>query len=93
MNFINYVMSQKVIKAGRLRWLGQLCRMQDQNPCKKLTLHKTESTRRLEGPAFRWLDSVEEDLKKMVIRSWRRKLQNGDQWTGIIKGAKVHRGL
>jgi hypothetical protein len=51
-----------VIKAGRLRWLGQLFRIQEQNPCRKLTLHKPEITRRAGRPAIRWLDSVE-DLK------------------------------
>jgi hypothetical protein len=30
----------KMIKGGRLRWLGQLLRMQEQKPCRKLTLHK-----------------------------------------------------
>jgi hypothetical protein len=35
----------KVIKVGWLRWLGHLFRMQEQNPCRKLTLHKPEGTR------------------------------------------------
>jgi hypothetical protein len=28
----------KVIKVGRWRWLGELLRMQEQKPCRKLTL-------------------------------------------------------
>jgi hypothetical protein len=28
----------KVTKVGRLRWLGHLFRMHEQNPCRKLTL-------------------------------------------------------
>jgi hypothetical protein len=32
----------KVIKVGRLRLLGHLIKMQEQNPCKKLTLMKPE---------------------------------------------------
>jgi hypothetical protein len=34
----------KVFQVGRLRWLGHLSRMQEQNPCRKLTLHKPEGT-------------------------------------------------
>jgi hypothetical protein len=28
----------KVVKAGRLRWLGHLFRSEDMNPCRKLIL-------------------------------------------------------
>jgi hypothetical protein len=38
----------KVFKVGRLRslkWFGHLLRTQEQNPCRKLTLHKPEGTR------------------------------------------------
>jgi hypothetical protein len=83
----------KVIKVGRLRWLGHLFRMQEQNPCRTLTLHKPEGTRRGGRPDIRWLDSVEEDLKTMGVRNWRRKTQDLDQCRAIVKEAKVHHGL
>ena len=60
----------KVIKMGRLRWLGQLFRMQELEPCRKLTHLKPESTRRVGKPKLRWLESVEEDLKKMGVKYW-----------------------
>jgi hypothetical protein len=34
----------KVFKSGRLRWLGHLFIIQEQNPCRKLTLHKPKGT-------------------------------------------------
>lgn len=37
----------KVIKVGRLGLLGHLFRMQEENPCRKLNLHKQEVTRRV----------------------------------------------
>jgi hypothetical protein len=81
LNFINDIMNQivKVIKVGRLRWLGQLFRMQEQGPCRKLTLHKAEATRREDRPAVRWLDSDEEDFTTTDVRNWRRKPQDRDQ--------------
>jgi hypothetical protein len=74
----------KVNKVGRLRWLGQLCRMQEKNPCRKLNLHKPEGTRRVGRPAVRRLDSVEEGLKTADVRNWGQKSQARDQWRAII---------
>jgi len=54
----------KLVKIGRLRWLGHLFRMQKLDPFRKLTLFKPEGNRRVGKPNVRWLESVEEDLKK-----------------------------
>jgi hypothetical protein len=83
----------KIIKYGRLRWLGHLFIMQEQNPCRKLNLNKPEGTRRVGKPAVRRLDSIEGDVKIMVVRNWRRKTQDRDQWRAIAEEAKVHCGL
>jgi len=45
--------------------------MQELDPCRKLTLLKTEGTR-VGKPKLRWLESVEKDLKNMGMRNWRR---------------------
>jgi len=37
------------------------------------SLLKPEGTRRVGESILRWLESVEEDLKNMGIRNWRRK--------------------
>ena len=34
----------EMIKIGRLRWLGHLVRMQELDPCRKLTVLKPEGT-------------------------------------------------
>jgi hypothetical protein len=67
--------------------------MQEQNTCRELTLHETGDIRRLGRPAFGWLDSVEEDLKKMIVTNLRRKSQDRDQWRSIVKEARVQHGL
>jgi hypothetical protein len=83
----------KVIKVGRLRWLGQFFRMQEQNPWRKLTLLKPEGTPWVGRTAARWLDSVEEDLKKTGVWNWRRNSQNRAQWRAVVKETKVHHGV
>jgi hypothetical protein len=67
-NYVNEPYMVKVIKVRQLRWMGHLFRMQEQNPCRKLTLHKPEGTRRVGKPAIRWSDSVE-DLKTTSVRN------------------------
>lgn len=79
----------KVIKVGQLRSLGHLFRMQEQNPCRTLTLHKPEGTRRVGRPTIWWLDSVD-NLKTMGVKIWRRKSQDWDQRWAIINEVKVH---
>jgi len=60
----------KEIQFGRLRGFGRLFRMQELDPCRKLTFLKPEGTRRVEIPKVKWLESVEEDLQKMSVRNW-----------------------
>jgi hypothetical protein len=55
----------KEIKLGRLRWFGQPFRMQELDPCRKLTVLKPEGTRRVGIPKVRWIELVQEDLKKI----------------------------
>jgi hypothetical protein len=48
----------KVIKIGRFRWLGHFFRVKELDPCRKLTLLKTEGNRCAGKPQLRWLGSV-----------------------------------
>jgi len=42
---------------------------------------------------LRWLESVEEDLKKMGVENWIMKSQDREEWMTILEEAKVHREL
>jgi hypothetical protein len=42
----------KVVKMGRLKWLGNHCRMQELNPCRMLTVLKPEGTRGIGKPKW-----------------------------------------
>jgi hypothetical protein len=67
--------------------------MQELDPCRKLTDLEKEGTRRVGKPKLRWLESVEEDLKNMDLRNWRRKSQDREQWRAILEEAKLHQEL
>jgi heme oxygenase len=45
---------------------------------KKVTEWEPHSSRPVGKPRLRWLDQVEEDLKKMKVRNWREKLKIED---------------
>jgi hypothetical protein len=76
----------KVMKIVILRWLGQLCRMQEMDPCRKLTLLKTECTRLLGKPKLIWLEPVEEDLQQTGGRT-----ADVGQWTEQSGGQFLRR--
>ena len=78
----------KVVKIRRPRWLGHLFRIQELDPCRKLTLLKPEGTRCVEKPKLRCLESIEEDLKNMGVSSWRRKSRDRDGWRTILEEAE-----
>ena len=82
-----------MIELARLRWLRHVFIMRELDPCIKLTIPKPEGTRRVGKPRLRWLESVEEDLKNIGVRNWKRKSQDREQWWTIVEEAKVHQGL
>jgi hypothetical protein len=55
------------IKKVRLRWLGHVERMSEDRVIKKLCMSKPEGSRSVGRSKMRWLDDVEEDLRKMRI--------------------------
>jgi len=64
-----------------------------ENPVKKLTLLRPEGSRRAGRPKLRWLNGVEEDLRNLGIRDWRRRALVGDRWKEILTAAMTQNGL
>jgi len=60
---------------------------------KKLTEWETCLSRPVGRPRPRWLEQVEEDLKKMKVRNWRKKCKDRRLWNEIVKQAKTRQGL
>ena len=57
------------IRITRLRWAGHIVRMDDNLPCKKITLDKPEGRRR----NLRWMDGVMRDAEGLGVRKRRIK--------------------
>jgi len=66
----------RFINSQRLRWAAHVIRMDTIRTVKKLTEWEPCSSRSVGRPRQRWLEQVEEDLKKMKVRNWRQKCKD-----------------
>ena len=82
----------RFIKSQRLQWAAHVIRMDPLTTVNKLTDWEPCS-RPVGKPRLRWIEQVQENLKKMKVRSWREKCKNRRLWNEIIKQAKTHQGL
>ena len=57
------------IRITWLRWAGHIVRMQNNLPCKKITLDKPEDRRRVGRPNLSWMDGVMRDVERLGVRN------------------------
>jgi hypothetical protein len=63
-------------------------------PQKKVFNGKFHNTRPMGRPGGRWADVVQRDtLLMLVIRGWRRRAENRDEWRHFLREAKARKGL
>jgi hypothetical protein len=60
---------------------------------RKLTEWEPCSSRPVAKPRLRWIDQVEEDLKKMNVSNWREKYKYRRLWNEIVKQGKPTKGF
>jgi len=78
-----------VIKTGRLEWLGHVIRMNETRTVKKIFEGKLEGRRGRGRPRLRWIDEVEDDLRKLGVKRWRVKALDREEWASIIREDKA----
>jgi len=83
----------KFIKSQRLIWVAHVMRMENMRTTRKITERKPYKTRPVGRPRLRWMDQVEEDLRRMKIIGWRVKIEDRRVWNRIIEKANTHPGL
>jgi hypothetical protein len=76
-----------------LQSAAHVIRMDPLRTVKKLTEWEPCSSRPVGKPRLRWIDQVEDDLKKMKVRNWTEKCKNRRLCNEIVKQAKTHQGL
>jgi hypothetical protein len=78
-----------VIKIRRLERLGHVIRMNETRSVKKILEEKLEGRRGRGRPRLRWINDVEDDLRKLGVKRRRTKALNREEWASIIMEAKV----
>jgi hypothetical protein len=83
----------KFIKSQRLRWAAHVMRMEKTRTTRKITEWTPHKAKQVGRPRLRWMDQVEEDLKRMRITGWRVKEEDREDWSRIVEQTKTHPGL
>ena len=78
-----------ILKIRRLEWLGHVIRMNETRSVKKIFEGKLEGRRGRGRPRLRWINDVEDDLRKLGVKRLRTKALEREEWTSIIKEAKA----
>jgi hypothetical protein len=77
-----------VIKIRRLEWLGHVIRM-DETRSVKIFQGKLGGRRGRGQPRLRWINDMEDDLRKLGVKRWRTKELDRVEWASIIGEAKA----
>jgi len=83
----------RYIKSRRIAWLGHMMRMDDKKTPKRILRWKPIGMRTRGRPRKRWIAGIEEDLKIMGVRLWRKQCEERAEWKKITEKTKTHSGL
>ena len=83
----------RFIKAQRIKWLGNIQRMDQARPTRKLLDTKPMGTRPVGRPRQRWQEDVMEDLKKLKVKNWKEAAKDRRIWRDLAEKAKGHKWL
>jgi hypothetical protein len=78
-----------VIKIQRLEWLGHIIRMNEAKSVQKIFEGKLEGRRGRGRPRLRWINDVEDDLRRLGVKRWRMKALDREESASITKEAKA----
>jgi hypothetical protein len=63
--------------------------MDDERMVKREFLGNPRGRRKSRRPRLRWLDCVEDGLKTLGVRRWRKRAQDREEWAIILKEAVI----
>jgi len=86
-NIVNY------IKVKRLAWAGHLVHKNNDRTLKKIFNTKPVGIRSVGRPKLRWEDGVDQDVRILGVKNWKKVALDRDEWAQLLKKARAHQGL
>jgi hypothetical protein len=76
----------RVIKSRRMRWAGNVARMEEGRVVHKVLVGKPEGNRPLGRPSRRWEDNIKMDIEEVGrgCVDWMELSQNRDRWRALV---------
>ena len=76
----------RVIKSGKMRWVGHVARMGEERGVYRVLVGKPEGRRPLGRPRRRWVDNIRMDLQELgcLYMDWIGLAQDRDSWRMLV---------
>jgi len=81
------------IKVKRLAWAGHLMRMNNDRTLKKISDTNPDGVRSVGRQKLRWEDCVDQDIRILGVRNWKKVALDRDEWAQLLKKARAHQRL
>lgn len=78
-----------VIKRFRIRWAGHVQRMTEDRAVKIMLIGGPGGRKSRVRPRSRWVDDVDEDLRRLGVRRWRRVAQDRKEWKHVVVAVRA----
>jgi hypothetical protein len=80
-------------KVKRLAWAGHLVRMNNDRTLKNIFNTKPLVARSFGRPKLLWEDGVDQDMRILGVKNWKKVALKRDEWTELLRKARTHQGL
>jgi hypothetical protein len=67
--------------------------MNNDRTIKKIFNTKPCGVRSVGRPKLRWEDGVDQDIRILGVKNWKKVALNRDEWAKLLKKARAHLGL
>jgi len=81
------------IKVKRLAWAGHLVRMNNDRTLKKVFNTKPVGARSVGRSKLRWKDGVDQDMRMLGVKNWKKVTLNRDEWAKLLRKAGAYQRL
>jgi hypothetical protein len=67
--------------------------MNDKRTLKNILNTKLDGVRRVGIPKMRWEDDVDQYMRILEVKNWKKVALDRDEWAKLLKKARAHQGL